>query len=232
MQREFGHCLAVLAVLLAVLGASGCRSRESWLTEICDRESGFEHGPGWKITSHARIPSESVMLDLHFAGNGQGPIITWMAERGFQQVEVWERAAREPLMVPVSRVERYSIGPIGEDCLPTEKIGGPQMSERLGLGVNRCVRHEVGVAPRARYLLALESNEEPPSLTDRFIGQRAVRQRFALIDREHGQVIAAINSGAISGTRGMFSPRGNSCDRGIEVQAMSQLLQAPSDRRS
>jgi hypothetical protein len=221
MPSELGRCLATLVVVLAVLSASGCQSRESWLAEICDRESGFEHGPGRKITSHARIPSESVMLDLHFAGNGQGPIITWMAERGFQQVEVWERAAREPLMVPVSRVDRYSIGPIGGDCLPTEKIGGAQISERLGLDVNHCVRHEVGVAPRARYLLALESNEEPPSLTDRFIGQRAVRQRFALIDREYGRVIAATESGAITGTRGMFSPRGNSCDRGTEVQAMS-----------
>lgn len=232
MQNEFGRRFAALVLMMAALCTSGCGGREGWLADICDRESGFERGSGRKNVAHARIPSESVMLDQHFASNGQGPIMTWMAERGFYQVEVWERAAREPLMLPVTRVDRYSIGPINADCLSTEKIGGPLIAEHLGLDSNRCVRRETGVAPSARYLLALESKEEAPTLMDHAIGQRAARQTYALIDRERDQVVAKIDSGAISGTRGMFSPRGNTCARSDEVQAMSLLLQSPGDRRS
>lgn len=232
MSIDCARALVVFAVLAAASCASGCAGRETWLSDICDQESGFEHGPGRRIEHHARIPADSVMLDPHFASNGQGPVVTWMAERGFARVEVWQRSARDPLLTPVARVERYSIGPIAANCLPTDRIGGAQIAEKLGLNAQSCVRHEPEVAPSARYLLALHSAEEPPSLKDRVIGQRATRIRYALIDREQGKIVAKIDSGAISGTRGMFSPRGDSCDRGVEVGAMSQLLQSPGDRRS
>lgn len=232
MRIESGRLLILSALLAATVVTGGCADRETWLSEICDQESGFERGTGRLVRYHARIPADSVMLDLHFAGNGQGPVITWMAERGFARVEVWQRAARDPLTAPVTRVERYSIGPIGTDCMPMERIGGEEIAAKLGLSADTCVHREPEAAPSARYLLALHSAEEPASLKDRLIGQRAARHRYALIDRTRGDIVASIDSGVIYGTRGMFSPRSNSCDRGVEVSAMSQLLQPPGDRRS
>lgn len=231
MPTELRRRIAIPLALMFAICASGCSGREAWLMEICDQESGFERGTGQVLRHHTRIPTDSVMIDPHFAGNGQGPVITWMAERGFTRVEIWERASNAPLLAPVSRVQRYSIGPVTAHCIPMDRPGWPEVAAKLGLNANTCVRHETDAAPSARYALALHSAEETPTLIDRLIGQRAARHRYALIDRDQGKTIASIDSGAIYGTRGMFSPRGNSCDRGAEVSAMSQLLQAPSDRR-
>lgn len=232
MPTEDRHAAAWPIVLSVLVSLSGCTDREAWLVGICDQESGFERGTGRLVRYHERIPTDSIMLDAHFAFNGQGPVITWMAERGFARVEVWSRAAKEPLSTQATHVERYSIGPVAANCLPPERIGGPQIAAKLGLDATSCVRYEPHAAPSARYALALYSAEESPTLRDSLIGQRASRQRYALIDRKDGSIVAKVDSGTTYGTRGMFSPRGDGCDRGTEVSAMSQLLRAPSDHRS
>ncbi len=210
---------------------AGCQNRESWLQEICAIESGFEYSTG-PMKTHRRIPTDTVMLDdsLDLVAT-RGPVLTWMADSGFQVVEIRHKKTEHPVTTPVTTVDRYSIAEPAVDCFADARIDEKAIAS-LDLGENRCIRLERNVAPLARYLFSYQVTREPRTLQDRVLGQEAIRTRYVLLDRMNGRVIASIEGAAFSGTRGMFSPRGNSCDRSHEKEMMKALLQSPSDRRN
>lgn len=218
----------VFPMLLLV---SGCQSRDQWLAEICGQESGLYVGTGQRVLSHARIGSENVLLDEYFAMEQQGPIITWMRQRGFTTVEVWKKPASTAVDSPIDRVDRYSLGQRAPDCLPESAID-PETAQALGLGETRCVRLERDVAPKARYLFATQSTRQPRTLRDRLAGLEAHSGHYALYDRDAGKTLNTIQHAAISGTRGMFSQRSNSCDRYTEKRSLLLLLKSPGDQRT
>jgi hypothetical protein len=218
-------CIALLSVSMA-----GCGSREGWLSDICAQQSGFEFDRGQVTALQKRIRTDRVVLDPYFSENGRGPVYDWIGERGFLVVEVWNKPSAAPVVMPVDRVDRYSLGPIDANCLPPERVNDPEIAQKLGLGTERCIRYESGVRPSARYVLAMQSTREPRNLSDRIAGVEASRQRYALVDREGG-VIGEVPWATFSGTRGMFSQRGNSCARSAEVRAMILKLQPPGDER-
>lgn len=217
--------------LPAVLLVSGCHGRDQWLADICSQESGLYSGTEQRVVPHTRIESESVLLDEYFAMEQQGPIITWMRRRGFATVEVWKKPAFTAVDSPIDRVDRYSLGAPGPDCLPGSAIDS-DTAQALGLGETRCVRLERDVAPKARYLFAMQSMRQPRTLQDRLVGLEAYSGQYALFDRESGKILDTIPHAAISGTRGMFSQRSNSCDRYSEKRSLLLLLKSPSDHRS
>jgi hypothetical protein len=218
-------------VVATMLFATGCQNREQWLAEICGQESGLYVGTAQRVLPHVRIESESVLLDEYFAMEQQGPIITWMRHRGFATVEVWKKPASAAVDSPIDRVDRYSIGSRGPDCLPRRAID-PETAQALGLGETRCMRLERDVAPKARYLFAMQSMQHPRTLHDRLAGLQAASGHYALLDRETGKTLHAIQHAALSGTRGMFSKRSDSCDRSTEKRSLLLLLKSPGDHRS
>lgn len=214
-----------------VLFVTGCQNREQWLAEICSQQSGLYVGTGQRVLSHARIESESVLLDEYFAMEQQGPIITWMRQRGFATIEVWKKPAPAAVDSPIDRVDRYSLDSRGPDCLPERAID-PDTAQALGLGQTRCVRLERDVAPKARYLFARQFTRQPRSLHDRLVGLETFSGQYALYDRTARKTLHTIQHAALSGTRGMFSQRSNSCDRHAEKRSLLLVLKSPSDHRS
>jgi hypothetical protein len=221
----------VCTLVATLLLATGCHSRDQWLADICGQESGLYVGTGQRVISHTRIESESVLLDEYFAMEQQGPIITWMRHRGFATVEVWKKPASAAVDSPIDRVDRYSLGSRGPDCLPEQAVDS-ETAQALGLGETRCVRLERDVAPKARYLFAMQATQQPRTLNDRLAGLQAFSGHYALFDREAGKTLHTIGHAALSGTRGMFSRRSDSCDRYPEKRSLLLLLKSPGDHRS
>lgn len=219
-----------VSVAAAVLVLSGCESRESWMQEICARESGLEQNAARPLLDVDRIETDRVMLDAAMGiGNDRGPIYTWMSERGFSVVEIWHKPITADTTSPVAAVDRYSLGPPDALCVTGYRFDEATTAS-LGLGPARCVRLEKNVAPTARYLIASQSQSVTRTIGDRINGYQPFIGQFDLVDRETRTRLYTIERAGYSGT--WLGPRGNACDTFAEVATMKLVLRSPRDNRT